>query len=81
MLEKILLFLFPRTINKIVQDSMEEAENAEIIAEYGSMENYYQYMKKYAEDARLEEELDQQRIEEEMRGLDEFLKAIEKSKS
>lgn len=76
MLEKILLFLFPKTINKIVQASMKEAE---IIYHYGSMENYHQYMNKYAEDARLEEELEQQRIEDEMRGLDKFLKSIKKS--
>ena len=81
MLEKILLFLFPKTINKIVKDSMKEAENAEIIAEYGSMENYYQAMNKYAEDAELAEKLERQRIEDEMRGLDEFLEYISERQS
>lgn len=76
MLEKILLFMFPRTIQKMITNAIEEAN---IVYQYGSMENYYQMLNKYAEDARLEEKLERQRIEEEMRGLDEFLKANEKS--
>lgn len=65
MLEKILLFMFPRTIQKMITNAIEEAN---IVYHYGSMENYYQMLNKYAEDARLEEELERQRIEEEMRG-------------
>lgn len=61
MLEKILLFMFPRTIQKMITNAIEEAN---IVYQYGSMENYYQMLNKYAEDARLEEELERQRIEE-----------------
>ena len=46
MLEKILYFLFPKTIDKMINTSLEEAN---IIAEYGSMENYYQAMKELDE--------------------------------
>ncbi len=53
-------------------------EEANIVYQYGSMGNYYQAMNEYAEDARLEEELEQQ-IEDEMRGLDEFLDSVKKS--
>jgi hypothetical protein len=46
MLEKILLFLFPKTIHKMINTSIKEAN---IIHQYGSMENYYQAMNEYAE--------------------------------
>lgn len=72
MLEKILLFLFPKTIHKMINNAVEEAN---IVYQYGSMENYHQAMNEYVEAM----ELEQQRIEDEMKGLDEFLNSIEKS--
>lgn len=71
MLEKILLFLFPKTINKMISNAIEEAE---IIYHYGSMENYYQSMREYAEAI----ELEQQRIEAEIEA-DKYFESIMKS--
>ena len=54
MIKKILFWLFPGTINEIINDAMTEAG---IIYWYGSMEAYHESLQRYAEDPSYEEEM------------------------
>jgi hypothetical protein len=47
LLEKILRKLFPKTIDKIIND---EIHNSSVIYHYGSFENYNKEMLEYAEE-------------------------------
>lgn len=49
MLKKLLFKLFPNTINEIIHE-------AEIIANYGSMDRYYDAMDEHAKNAQEEQE-------------------------